>query len=698
MALEGPKRASINFISFFKNSDFVLATGLMGIIGVILIPLPAFLLDFLLVLSITVSITILLVALYMKRPLDFSIFPPLLLLVTLLRLSLNIASTKAILLRGAEGTTAAGHVIDSFGKFVVGGNIIVGVVIFSIFFVINFIVITKGAGRVAEVAARFTLDAMPGKQMAIDADLSAGIIDMKMAKLRRREIEHESEFYGSMDGASKFVRGDAIAAIIITAINIVVGFVIGMLQYDMAASEAARTFTIMTVGDGIVSQVPAFLTSIAAGMVVTRTGSSSHLGGEISKQFRLHPNAFFVASLIVFIIGLTPGLPVIPFWMLAVIMIILGYLSIVINSKEKQKALREANLKEEEVSTESIDDLLKIDLLSLEIGYGLIPLVDKEQGGELLERIMSIRKQFAVEMGIVVPSIHVKDNLQLLPGDYRICIKGNMVAKGSLREGYLLAMDTGAIEEPVEGISTKEPAFGLDALWIKPSLKDEAGFRGYTVVDNSTVVATHITQVLKDNSYQLIGRQEVQSLIDGMKDEFPKVIDDMLSPDCLSLGEVVKVLHNLLKEDVSIKDLLTIFETLADKGRQIKDPDLLTESVRLAIGRTIVSKYLSNDDVLHVVNLERTVEDVIANGIKYTEGGSSFLQLDPNIAEKILAKTNETIEAFQMTNFSPILLVSPSVRMHFRKLIERFIPSLTIISYEELPPGTRTKSLGVATL
>ncbi len=696
--MAGEGRTGLLQLKNLANPDLILALGLMVIIGIILIPLPAMTLDFMLVLSITISVTILLVSVYMQKPLDFNVFPSVLLVVTLFRLSLNIASTKSILLNGAEGPDAAGRVINSFGDFVVGGDIIVGIVIFAIFFVINFIVISKGAGRIAEVAARFTLDAMPGKQMAIDADLNAGIIDMKIAKSRRKEIEKESEFYGAMDGASKFVRGDAIAGIIITGINIVVGFVIGMVQYDMAAVEAGRTFTILTVGDGIVAQIPAFLVSVAAGIVVTRAGASANLGNEITRQFRLQPKALFLASFILLVIGVIPGLPLIPFWVLAAIMMGLGYYAQFRNQKDREQLIREANIKEEEEPVETIDDLLKLDLLSLEIGYGLISLVDRDQGGELLERIMSIRKQFAQEMGIVVPSVHVKDNLQLLPGEYNLCIKGSVIAKGVLKENHLLAMDTGTIDEPLDGIQTKEPAFGLDAIWIRPDLKDEANFRGYTVVDNSTVVATHLTQMLKENAHTLLGRQEVQSLVDSFKEMYPKVVEDLFMPECLTLGEVVKVLQNLLKEDVSIRDLLTIFETLADKGKQIKDTDLLTETTRLALGRAIVRKYLSSDGILHVVNLERTVEDVISSGIKYTEGGLSFLQLDPNIAEKILEKINEAMESFQMTNFNPVLLVSPSIRMHLRKLIERFIPHLTIISYEELPPGIRTKSLGVAAL
>lgn len=698
MAGEAVKSMHFNWGSVAKNPDLVLAAGLIGIVGIILVPIHPIILDFLLVLSITGSLTILMVSVYMKNALEFNIFPSVLLISTLYRLSLNIASTKSILLNGAIGTEAAGQVINSFGDFVVGGNIIVGIVIFSIFFVINFIVISKGAGRVAEVAARFTLDAMPGKQMAIDADLNAGIIDMKQAKNRRKEIEKESEFYGAMDGASKFVRGDAIAGIIITGINIVVGFIIGMTQYDMSAAEAARTFTILTVGDGIVSQLPAFLVSIAAGMVVTRAGTSTDLGQAFTIQFRRHPKAFEITAAVLIIIGLVPGLPLFPFLFLAAIMLGLAYLARDTNKKERDKTLRDANLKDQVEPAETIDDLLKLDILSLEIGYGLISLVDKNQGGELLERIMSIRKQFASDLGIVIPSVHVKDNLQLSPGEYNICIKGSAVAVGMLKENHLLAMDTGDIDDPLDGIATKEPAFGLDAIWIKPSLKDEANFRGYTVVDNSTVIATHLTQVLKENANALVGRQEVQALIDGLKEEYPKVVEDLLSTDGLSLGEVVKVLQGLLKEDVSIRDLLTIFETLADRGRQIKDPDILTESVRIAIGRSIVQKYASTENVLHVVNLERTVEDVIAGGIKYTEGGISFLQLDPNIAEKILAKINEAMESFQMTNFAPVLLVSPSIRMHLRKLLERFVPNVAVISYEELPVGIRTKSLGVASI
>lgn len=675
-----------------------LAVGVVAILVVMILPLPPFLLDILLSFNITFALIILLTGMYTLKPLDFSVFPSVLLVTTLYRLSLNVASTRLILLHGDEGTGAAGQVIKAFGMFVVGGNYFVGLVVFVILVIINFIVITKGAERIAEVSARFTLDAMPGKQMAIDADLNAGLIDEEQAKTRRSEISREADFYGAMDGASKFVRGDAIAGIIITITNILGGLLIGMLQKDMSFFDAAGTYTVLTIGDGLVSQIPALIISTSAGVMVSRAASDNTMGTEFAKQFGKQPRSIAVAGGIIFCFGLVPGLPHVSFMLIGLGM---GGLSYALYRAQRSAKIQEAA--EEEAAQElpppgpeQVQALLPLDALELEVGYGLIPLVDEEQNGDLLERIRSIRQQLALEMGIVVPPLHVRDNLQLKPGGYAILIKGNEVSGGELMVDYLLAMDPGDAKKPLEGIPTTEPAFNLPALWIPESKKEEAQFSGYSVVDLSTVVATHLTEVIKSHAGELLGRQEVQELLDNLAKTSPKAVEELNS--LLTLGQIQKVLQNLLSERVSVRDLLTIAETLADYGAMTKDAEVLTEYCRQKLARGIVKSILgAGDRELHVLTLDPAVEDILTAGIHQTEHGA-YLSVDPDKVQSILGGLNQELEKFTQLSQPPVVLCSPVVRRHFRKLVERFVPTLAVLSHNELVLELNVHSLGVVSL
>jgi flagellar biosynthesis protein FlhA len=590
-------------------------------------------------------------------------------------------------------------VIRAFGSFVVGGNYVVGLIVFIILVVVNFVVITKGAGRIAEVAARFTLDAMPGKQMAIDADLNAGLIDENEARQRREQISSESEYYGAMDGANKFVRGDAIAGIIITLINIVAGLAIGVFQNGMTFSDAAQTYTLLTVGDGLVSQVPALIISTAAGIVVSRAGSDSNLGLDIGAQLLMRPRAMAVAASILFLFGIIPGLPTLPFMILA---LLAGAVSYFVFQTEKERRTAEeviessAQAEEEADSGEVFRPLPPLDILGLEIGYTLIPLVDVQQDGELLDRIKSIRRQIAQEIGIVVPSIHIQDNMQLKPGEYRIMLKGNEVGGGELMASHFLAMNPGIADEAVQGIATREPTYGIEALWIKEAVREEAIAKGYTVVDLATVMTTHISDVIRRHAHEMIGRQEVQNLLDSLKDTHPKVIEELV-PAQLSLGGVVKVLQNLLKEQVAVRDLLTIVEALADWAPSVKQLDLLTEYVRQALSRSITGQYLSSESEITVVSLAHSLERRIAQAIERTDGGE-FLAIDPQTAQGIMQRLSEQIEKFAALNTQPIVLCSAQLRLHFKRLVDRFIPNLTVLSYDEIMPNVKIQSIGIVEL
>jgi len=677
-------------------SELITVFGVFAVLVVMVIPLPSMLLDFFLALNITLSITILLIAMYTLRPLDFSIFPSLLLVTTLFRLSLNVASTRLILLNGDRGFLAAGRVIKSFGSFVVGGDYVVGMVVFIILVIVNFVVITKGATRIAEVAARFTLDAMPGKQMSIDADLNAGLIDEHEAMARRQMIAREAEFHGAMDGAAKFVRGDSIAGIIITLINIIGGLIIGVLQKNMSLVDAAQTYSILTIGDGLVSQIPALTISTAAGIVVSRAASQETMGREFGKQFLDHPKAVYMGACAILFFGLVPGLPHFSFIALAALtagsMYVMRRRKAVSTEKEKETAARE----KVDSGPEPVEHLLTVDPLEVEVGYGLITLVDREQGGEFLDRVRSIRRQFAMELGMVIPPIHIRDNLQLNSSQYQILLKGIRIDEAELMINHYLAMDSGEADRKIEGIETTEPAFHLPAVWIPSEKREEAKLAGYTVVDNVTVMATHLTEVLKKHAGELLGRQEVQNLLDNLMKTHPKVVEELV-PNLLSLGAVQKVLQNLLEERISIRDILTIVETLADYAPMTKDPELLTEYVRHKLSRAIISPYTGKDGVLPLITMAQEVEDLIMKGIQKTEHGS-YLSLDPKAADPIIRSLKEEAEKAMAKNIQPVVLTSPAIRRHLRKMVEYFIPSLVVLSHSELLSDMKFRSIGEVNL
>jgi flagellar biosynthesis protein FlhA len=680
-----------------KSPDVVMAMGIIGILAIMIVPLPPFFLDILISFGIAISIIMLATSVNIKRALEFSSFPTMLLLVTLFRLSLNVATTRVILLRGSEmGTAAAGNVIHAFGEFVVGGNYAVGIVVFAILVVINFVVITKGAGRVAEVSARFTLDALPGKQMSIDADLNAGAINEEEARRRRSEIAREAEFYGAMDGASKFVRGDAIAGILIVFINMIGGIVIGTLQRGMSIADAAQTFTLLTIGDGLVAQIPALIVSTAAGIIVTRSGGQNDLGTDLGKQVFSQPKALYAGAGVMGTMAVMPGLPFVPF-------VILGggfaYLANQMTKKEKNRIAQESKTKEVEKlkkEPEKIENLLGVDPLELEVGYGLVNLVDGEKNGDLLERITGIRKQFAMEMGIVVPPLRIRDNLELKPGDYQVLLKGVPIAQGSLMVGHLLAMDPGNVTEKVRGIPTKEPAFGLDALWVSAQDKEQASYAGYTVVDLSTVVATHLTEVIRSNISELLGRQELQTLLDGVKQNAPKVVEDLI-PNVLSVGVVLKVLKSLLREGVTIRDLKTILEALGEMAPHQKDSSMLTEHVRTALSRSITKKLVGFDGQLTLLTLDKNVEETIASGIIQTDQGAQ-VSLDPEFVRNFISQLNEQAAQMLQETSQAVVLCSPLIRSHVKQLVDRFIPNITVISHNELTPSVNIRSFGTVRL
>ncbi|WP_022664703.1 flagellar biosynthesis protein FlhA [Desulfospira joergensenii] len=691
----------VGFIAGLKreSSDIVMVLAFIGILMAMILPLHPIILDFFLALNISFAIVVLITTMYTTKPLEFAIFPSLLLVLTLFRLSLNVASTRLILLHGSEGPMAAGAIIMSFGNFVVGGNYVVGLVIFIILVLINFLVITKGAGRIAEVAARFTLDAMPGKQMAIDADLNAGMIDEIEAGERRQAIARESEFHGAMDGASKFVRGDAIAGIVITLINIVGGFIIGVVQQGMEMGEALTNYTLLTVGDGLVSQIPALLISAAAGLLVSRSGSELKMGKEFAKQLLSSSTPVFIGSVIIFCMGLIPGLPSIPFMTLGLTLGTLAWYFIKGEEEQEEKDLIAAEAGAEEEASgqpEDVDHLLSLDTIELEVGYGLIPLVDKQQDGTLLGRIRAIRRQFATEMGIIIPPIHIRDNLNLGPSQYRLMIKGVEAAGTELMVNHLLAMDPGGAAQEIDGIKTIEPAFNLPALWIPLDREEEAKFAGYTVVDNSTVIATHLTEIVRANAHELLGRQEVQHLLDNLAKTSPKAVEELV-PNLLSIGAVQKVLQNLLRERISIRDLLTIVETLADFAPMGKDPDLLTEYVRQRIAKGMLTPYLGEGKTLQVLTLDRNLEEILSKNVKRTEHGA-YLALDPAMVQEVVGAVSREVEKLIAINTQPVVMTSPAMRRHFRKLIEPSLPNVFVVSHAEIVDDINLQSSGKVSL
>lgn len=675
-----------------QNSDAIIIVFILIILGSLVLPVPPLLLDILLTMSISFSMLILMATVYVDSPLKISSFPSLLLLATLFRLSLNVASTRRILLHGHEGPDAAGHVIQSFGQFVVGGSYVVGIIVFLVLVIINFIVITKGTERISEVAARFTLDAMPGKQMSIDADLNSGLIDEKEAQRRRQEIQREADFYGAMDGATKFIRGDAIAAIIITFINMIGGIIIGMVQKGMDFQSALQNFTILTIGDGLVSQIPALITSTAAGLMVTRAASETNLGKEIFTQLTSIPKALWMASGAVFTMGIVPGMPTLPFLILSAILGFSGYI-MYLTLKEREKTEKEEKAKEvikqlEEEQPESY--ISPPEVLTFEIGYRLIKLVDESQGGELIKRIKNLRKQLSKELGLIVPPVHIKDNLELKPNEYRILIKGVEVARYEVEPDKYLALDTGSIREKVEGVSTKDPAFGLNALWIDETNKDRAKLNGYTVVDVPTVIVTHLSEIIKRYSYEILTRMQVKEIIDNIAKSYPIIKD--IAASQVPLNILHKVLQNLLKEGIPITDIITIVEALADNINKTQDPDILTEYVRAALSRMITSMFAKNGQLTALILGNKTQEYLI-NLLK--ENDWQMPPLNPVFVQKLITEISKHLENFIIQGATPILLTSPNIRRYIKQIIENYISNLQVLSYSEIDSKIKLNIIGV---
>ena len=669
------------------HSDVLLAAGVVTILGVMIIPLPTYVMDFMLTLNISLALLVLMLTIYIAAPLELSVFPGLLLVLTLFRLALNVASTRLIL-----SQADAGELIAAFGDVVVRGNYIIGFIIFVIVIIIQFVVITKGAGRVAEVAARFTLDAMPGKQMAIDADLNAGLIDEDQARKRRDDVSREADFYGSMDGASKFVRGDAVAGILIALINIIGGFAIGVLQRGLTLSEAAQTYTLLTVGDGLVTQIPALVTSVAAGMIVTRAASNNNLGRDINQQLTSRPQAGLIAGPMLIILGLIPGIPALPFLTIGFALTTLAFLVRFFNQR-RETAEKKLQI-EESKPEERPEDYLRVDLLEAEIGYQLVPLVDAKEGGDLIERIVQIRKVAAMEMGFIVPPVRVRDNIQLKPNEYQIKIKGDSVARGELQPKSLLAIDPGGAEGTIEGVSTVDPAFGLPATWIDLSQREKAELLGYNVVEPVAVLATHLTEVINSNALELMGRQETQNLLDEFKTTHAAMVDELV-PELVPVGRLQRVLQGLLDERVPIRDLRTVLETLADYS-EIKDVEVLTEYTRTSLRRSICNQLLkeSQGEGLHVITVSSEVEDIVRNSVQSTPAGLT-VGLQPELAGELLQQLNALIDQMVGNGQQPIMLTAPNVRLALRKLAATNFPSLYVLSYNEIAPEIEVSAVGI---
>ncbi len=691
--MAAPQSGSVNPLAsgnlIQRYSDVLIAVAIVTIVIMMIIPLPTIILDVLICLNITIALLVVMSAIYNVEALDLSVFPSLLLITTLFRLALNISSTRLILLNGY-----AGEVITAFGNFVVGGNAVVGFIVFVILVIVNFIVITKGSERVAEVSARFTLDAMPGKQMAIDADLNQGAITDAEAKRRREKVQRESDFFGAMDGASKFVKGDAIAAIVIMIINIGGGFVIGMLQRDMDAAQALQTYTLLTVGEGLVAQIPALLISTATGIIVTRSAAEGNLGGDLVKQLFRNARIFMILTGVLLFLAVMPGLPGVPFTALAAVCGLIAW-----NlqrgqavEQEVQQVEQKAKAKKEATTPENIVSLLQVDPMELEIGYSLIPLVDTGQGGDLLDRIVMIRRQCALELGLVVPTIRIRDNIQIKPNAYIIKLKGIEIARGELMLDHYLAMNSGTVFEEVPGIETTEPAFGLPALWISENEREQAELNGYTVVDAVSVLATHLTEIIKQHAAEILGRQETQNLLDNLQKSNGALVDEVV-PNLLSVGEIQKVLANLLSERISIRDMSTILEVLADYGTATKDTDILTEYVRHAMARHITQQNVQNG-VLPCITLDPAIENKIAGSVQRTEHGS-YVSLDPESMQKLLLALEEELKKLTNQGYQPIVLTSPTVRPYFRNLVERSIPGLIVLSHAEIEQNVEIQILGV---
>ena len=674
--------------------DKIVALGIICIVLMIIIPLPTWMLDILIALNLTISMVILLITMFATNVLQLSVFPTLLLVTTLFRLGLNISSTRLILTEAN-----AGAVIQAFGEFVVRGNYVVGIIIFLIIIIIQFVVITNGAGRVSEVAARFTLDALPGKQMSIDADLNAGLIDETIARKRREDLQREADFYGAMDGASKFVKGDAIAGIIIVIINIIAGIIIGVMMKNMDASKAAQTYVRLTIGDGLVSQIPALLISTASGILVTRSGNSDNLGKSLTSQLSGFPVALGIASAIMLFLACIPQMPGFSFFMLSLGTGSAAYFL----SKDKMAKQEEAIIAEEESMAEmenkepeNVMNLISVEPTEVEIGYGLIPLTDETTGGDLLQRIASVRRQCAIEMGIVVQPIRIRDNLQIKNNEYVIKIRGTVVASSELMPNMLLCMDPTGENFEIQGIKTIEPTFNLPATWINNDQREEAEIKGLTVVDPITVMVTHLTETIKSHSYELLGRQEVKLIVDNTKEKYSAVVEELI-PDLMTIGELQKILQNLLKEKVPIKDMVTILETLADNSTNGKDLELLTEYVRCALARTICNQIIDENKAVTVITLDPQIEDIIGSNIQRSIQGS-FPVIDPDTTTKIFNSIRNTIDSVYFYNNQPVILVSPNIRIAFRKLTEMVFPNIMILSINEVPNDVEIKTEGVVKL
>jgi len=681
--------AALTLQRISRQPDILLAVSVLGVLLVMMVPLPTWLMDVLLAANITIGVLILLTAVYVLKPLDFSVFPSLLLLTTLFRLSLNVATTRLILLHGQEGPTAAGHVIQGFGEFVVGGNTVVGLIIFLILVLINFIVITKGSTRIAEVAARFTLDAMPGKQMAIDADLNAGMIDEREARKRREAIAREAEFYGAMDGASKFVRGDAVAGLIITAINLVGGLIIGVMQQGMSLNDAVTVYSLLTVGDGLVSQIPALVISTAAGIIITRASGSVALPFELKAQFTSYPKVHWVAAGALLLMSLVPGLPFLPFVILSAGLALSGYYLFL---GEKQRAAEppaeESEAAVEERPEDSLSELLVEDPIRLEIGYGLIDMVESSSEGNLLDRMKKVRKQITQEIGFVLPPVHIKDNLQLGVSDYQILIRGAVVGRGEIRPRNLLALESQINGPAVEGIATQEPAFGLPAVWITPDKRQQAELSGYTVVEPSTVIITHLTEVLRAQAAEMLDRAQVHELLDRLSERYPKVVEEIV-PGQVSIGLLQNVLQRLLAEWVPIRDMMLILEALADHVQQTQDPDILVEHVRARLGRTITQRHLNARGELAVFMIDGELEQRMGERLAQQPGWG--LPLEMAEWQRFVARLNEITARHDVD--MPVLLTTPQLRSPLSQALRKIMTRIAVLSINEIPPKTNVQAL-----
>jgi flagellar biosynthesis protein FlhA len=672
-----------------KFKEYLVPISIISMILIFILPIPGSILDVLLATNIALSIIVLMNAVYANDALEMSVFPTVLLSLTLFRVALNVATTKLILVDGD-----AGGVIENFGSFVAAGNIVVGLVIFLILLIVNFLVITKGTERVSEVAARFTLDAMPGKQMAIDADLNSGLVTEQEAKARRLKIQREADFYGAMDGATKYVKGDAIAGIIITLINIIGGLVVGIVMRGEDVNFAIQTYTILTIGDGLVSQIPALLVSFATGLIVTRSTSDDTLTDDLKNQIFYNPKVMYLSAGLCFLLSF--ALPRIAFMSLSILLAFLGYSLSKAQKQEaeQEEAESEENQVEEIRKPENVVSLLHVDPIELEFGYGIIPLADIKQGGDLLDRVVMIRRQLALEFGMIVPVIRLRDNIQLGPNQYVIKIKGVEISRGELMLDHLLAMNSGEVEREIEGIKTKEPAFGLPAVWVSESMRDRAEMLGYTVVDAPSIISTHLTEIIKRYSHELLGRQEVQSILDNVKEHSPASVEELI-PKLLTLGEMQKVLANLLREGISIRDMVTIVETLADYSASTRDTDVLTEYVRQALGRSISKKFLKNGS--NVLTLDPNLEQLILDSVHKTEQGA-VINLDPNIIRQMVSGLSGHLQKFMQGGEQPVILASPMVRLYFKRILEQNVPGIIVLSYNEIDPATEVQSIGMVSV